>query len=1022
MSQLTPYVKDQFNSALDRIHQSIYIIVAPLRIEAWHTREPVPFAERRTGKKMILEVGDKWGNLFDCAWFRFTGKVPSVADGKHVVLLIDVSGEMLVVDQKGIPVRGLTNVSSEFDFSLGKPGKRIVPIARRARSGQTIDVWADAGCNDLFGNHRNDGTIRQASIAVCDKETRALYYDYEVLLDLLNILPENTVRYQQVMRCLHDAARAITHGCSSAAVADARRLLKPALLKRGGDASLSVSAIGHAHIDLGWLWPIRETYRKGARTFATVVTQMEKYPEYHFGSSQPQLYEWIKEQQPELYAKIMGLAKQGRFETQGAMWVECDTNVTGAESLVRQMLIGKRFFRKEFGIDVRSLWLPDAFGYSAALPQIMKRCGVDYFMTIKLSWNNINKFPYHSFHWKGVDGTTVLAHMLPEETYNSSAAPRAINKAEKNYKQAAVSGNCLMLFGIGDGGGGPGEEHLERLARVKDLAGLCPVKQEPSADFFERWAKDADRFPEWSGELYLERHQGTLTTEAKNKWYNRKMEQALREWELWASLASRLLNKNYPADRLNVIWKEILLYQFHDILPGSSIKRVYDECLARYEILLKEAHDNIRANQEMLAKGLAGSGMKKACIAFNSLSWARNEWVFTGAEWKKISVPSMGYSLFDASAVENQPMPAMTATKTMLENDRLRVKFNQDGSLQSIYDKGNDREVLMHGQRANRLAVYQDNGDAWDFAMDYAEHKARYMVLASVKLRIDGPRAIIEQTYRLGDSELVQEVILTAGSRRLDFVSRLHWREPASMLRTSFPVAVQATDATFEIQFGNIKRTNNRNTTWDLAKDEVPAQKWADLSQRDYGVALLNDSKYGHKVKDNVMDLCLLRSVPYPRPPLEAARKHRPGDPCYGYTDQDDHVFTYSLYPHTGDHVTGGVIQAGYELNHPLGIIPCPKGNGKMQAMHSFMQVGSDNIIIEAVKKAEDDDGIIVRLYEATGASTRTELQANLPVLRASETDLMEEKGRMIRIKGNVIPLSFQPFEIKTVKLELRSK
>jgi alpha-mannosidase len=1030
-----PYTVRQLDFVLKQIGEAIYTVVGELDIQAWCTREPVLFTERRSGEERALSVGDKWGDLFDCAWFHFTGTVPETAAGKKVVLLIDVNGELCVFDRQGVPVRGLTSVSSTYDYRLGWPGKRVLQFVERARGGERVDIWADGGCNDLFGNLQGNGTIVEASIATCDDEMRALYYDFEVLLDFLKVLPEEGVRYQQILAALNDAAHALL-ARGSGSVRDARQALAPMLARRGGDPSLRISAIGHAHMDLAWLWPVRETIRKCARTFSTALELMERYPDYVYGASQPQQYQWIKAHYPALYAKIVEKVRQGRIEPQGAMWVEADTNVTGGEALVRQILLGKRFFKEEFGVDVTHLWLPDVFGYSAALPQILAKSGVDYFMTQKLSWNLINTFPHHSFHWQGIDGSSVLAHMLPEETYNSPAAPRSVAKIEQNYKDVGVSGYSLMLFGIGDGGGGPGAEHLERLDRIANLSGLSPVQQEPAADFFARWAQDAGRFPTWVGELYLERHQGTLTTEAGNKWYNRRMELALRELEWTAALASLLAGAPYPADRLDAIWREVLLYQFHDILPGSSIVRVYDESLVRYQAMLAEVSERIAENDRRLAGRIDTAGMAEPVVVYNALSWERTEWVQANGRWVRVTVPPMGYVVIDAATTSGD-VPQVTATESLLENDLLRVRFHPDGSIASIYDQEAQREVCANvhgaeGQAANRLAVYADWGDAWDFPMDYAEARAGaeprggteprpyYMELVAATPRMDGPCAILEQVYRLGHSELVQEIVLTAGGRRLEFRTRARWREVRSMLRTSFPVAVHAESATFEIQFGHIRRPTHRNTTWDLARDEVAAHKWADLSQRDYGVALLNDSKYGHKVKGNVLDLDLLRSVPYPGPRLVRDEDVKPGEPHHGYTDQCDHRFTYALYPHPGDHVAGRVVQAGYELNVPLRVMPAQAHAGAMPLQASFLKVDAPNVIVEAVKKAEEGDDLIVRLYESAHMGTRVRLRFGFPVRVVTESSLIEEDICPLELEEDEVAFEFKPFEIKTLRVGLR--
>jgi alpha-mannosidase len=919
---------------------------------------------------------------------------------------------MLVVDAQGNPVRGLTNGSSVYDYSLGTPGKRILPVTEKANGGEIIDVWTDAGCNDLFGNLSNNGEVKEAYIAVVHEEVRALFYDFEVLLDFLKALPPDSPRAHQINMALNDATWQLAHGNNDAEIKAARTRLAPALAKRGGDPMINISAIGHAHIDLGWLWPIRETKRKGARTFATVLENMRHYPDYIFGASQPQLFQWVKDDYPQLYEQVKQRVQEGRFEPQGAMWVEADTNVSGGEALTRQLLLGKRFFRKEFGIDINYMWLPDVFGYSGALPQILKKAGVEYFMTQKMSWNQVNTFPHHSFYWQGIDGSSVLAHMLPEETYNSPALPRSVVKIENNYHDKGVSEHAMILFGIGDGGGGPGEEHLERLKRIRNLAGLSPVRQEPASRFFEQWVKEAERFPTWVGELYLERHAGTLTTEARNKWYNRRIEQALRQLE-WIAVFAGI---EYPAARLETIWREVLLYQFHDILPGSSIKRVYDESLARYREMFNEVEELTSRAEEHLAHTVDTNGMGSPAVIFNSLSWTRNEWMQVHGHWKRVTAPPLGYQLVDASKPEAYDSPI--AEGRLLENDILRVSFDEGGAISSIYFKPLAREIVPPGQRANLLAVYLDPGDAWDFPLDYAKQTPQYMRLVSSKSRIDGPRAVFVQTYKIGSSEVVQEIVLTAGSSRLDFHTRVRWRERQAMLRTTFPVAVHAEEAAFEIQFGHIRRPTHRNTTWDLAKDEVAAHKWVDLSQHDFGVALLNDSKYGHKVKGNVIDLDLLRSVPYPGYNTEIKSVVPDGDPHPGYTDQADHVFSYALFPHPGDLVEGQVVRAGYEFNIPLRQVNIQNASGSRHAQASLLTVEPANVIVEAVKQAEDDEAIVVRLYESAHSSANARIQFGFPVASVEETNLIEQPLQRLPASENGIILKFEPFEIKTLKVK----
>ncbi len=451
-----PYYPNQTKNYLrqvcEKIQKAIYVPVAELAATAWITSEPVSFEERCTGQEKKIVLEEKWGNLWDCAWFNFTGEVPRDVVDKKVVLLIDVSGEGCIFDEQGCPVRGLTNGSSVFDRSLGEPGKRVVQFLDKSEGGEKVDLWMDAGCNDLFGTLQYNGILKEAHIATCNQEMRQLYYDFAVLYELMENLSEEEARYHSILYTLNDAAKVMRNYTIEEAK-KARTILEPELAKNGGDPSLTISAIGHAHIDLAWLWPIRETIRKGARTFSTVLELMDRYPDYVFGASQPQLYQWMKDRYPLLYDKIKERIAEGRWEAQGAMWVEADTNISGGEALVRQCLYGKRFFRNEFDKDMKVLWLPDVFGYTGSLPQILKKSGVDYFMTIKLSWSEHNRFPHHTFHWQGIDGTKILAHMPPEGTYNSAASPKSIKKAEKDFLDKGISDQCLMLFGIGDGGG-----------------------------------------------------------------------------------------------------------------------------------------------------------------------------------------------------------------------------------------------------------------------------------------------------------------------------------------------------------------------------------------------------------------------------------------------------------------------------------------------------------------------------------------------------------------------------------------
>nr|WP_231638750.1 glycoside hydrolase family 38 C-terminal domain-containing protein [Paenibacillus sp. JCM 10914] len=674
--------------------------------------------------------------------------------------------------------------------------------------------------------------------------------------------------------------------------------------------------------------------------------------------------------------------------------VESDTNVPGGESLVRQILYGKRFFQQEFGQEMKSLWMPDVFGYTASLPQILKKSGVDYMMTQKLSWSEYNRYPHHSFFWEGIDGSKVLTHMPPEDTYNSPAAPRSIAKAEREYLDKNVSQHALMLFGIGDGGGGPGEEHLERLSREKNLLGLAQVEQVPSFIFFERLEQEAEHFKSWRGELYLEKHQGTLTSQARNKRYNRKLEKALRELEFASVLAHVALGRNYPQETLETIWKEVLLYQFHDILPGSSIKRVYDESLERYEALLEQTETLIKRTYEALSQQIAAVQPSTAGIAlFNSLPWERIEWIEVNGYWQQVRIPAMGHTIATApTGTDNDAAIATSQGKAMvrllpqteemtLENDMVRVRFASNGTIASIVDKEVQREIISPGGQANHLRVYHDDGDAWDFNHDYAAASGQELALMHVEQQTEGKIDQLIFHYRYGESELVQTVSLKQGRRRIDFATKVDWRERGKMLRTSFPLDIRTEQVVGEIQFGSISRPTHRNTMWDFAKDEICAHQWIDLSEPDYGVALLNDCKYGHRAYDNVLDLNLLRSSGYPDPEADLA----------------EHRFTYSLFPHPGNHVEAEVYKQGHELNVPLRIVNLMETtvqaeiDRSLPASHSWFTLDDSLIMVESVKRAEDNGDIILRLYETSGTRLTARLRIGFAVVEVWSVDLMEQ-------------------------------
>ncbi len=1012
-------------SLLVRLDTARHVRVAPLAITRWLTEEPVPFAMRESGRRAEIAIGEPWAEkLFDCAWLRFRAGLPAdaaatAASGDRPLFArIDINGELCVVDSAGTPARGLTNIKSTFDPALGGPGKTLYQLPAEAVRDGVVEFWADAGLNDLFGFVKNEGRVEFAELVVLREDIRQLYYDLETLRDWLLAGP--ALPSDGLARLVEDLALVVEDLAGTAdatAVALARARLAPWFAAGNRKPALTVHAIGHAHLDLAWLWPIRETIRKGARTFASALYNIERHPEYVFGCSQPQLFAWMKEFYPALYSKIKDAVRAGRIEPQGTFWVEPDCSMPSGEAFVRQVVHGAKFFREEFGVVPDYCWQPDVFGYHGQLPQILRKSGHRYFMTQKLSWNAVNRFGHHSFHWEGIDGTRILTHMLPEETYNGPAAARSLVKIAADYREKEVSDHALMAFGIGDGGGGPDAEHLERLRRAPRLPGLPEVKIEPAAAFFETWARDADKFPVWRGELYLERHQGTLTTQGLVKRNNRRAEIALRELEWLAWQASTHLGMPYPAEALDRLWKETLLYQFHDILPGSSIKRVYDECNARYAEILCELERLTEERRVALASGPT---------VFNSHSWPRIEWLRHEGAWRRVLVPALSQA---ALPPPTHDFAAPRADERLLENEHLRVSFAADGRIDSIFDKRAAREVLAAGELANDFVVIPDTGDAWDFENDLAAKNVwGYLTRAVARpllrervARVDGPCAELHQVWTVGASTIRQTIRLFAGAEQLDFDTEVDWRDTATMLRVRFPVNVSADEARYEIPFGHIRRSTRDDTLVRRAQLEVAALQWADLSEENGpGVALYNDSKHGHRIKGHVIDLALLRSVPHPGAALIGKGDRDEATDGKVYTDLGRHEFRYALRPHGPETDAARLTAEARAFNQPLrvtdGRAERAEIGGAGPASAAAPRPDSPAIEVVAVKPAEDGRGWIWRLVNVADAP----IEARLAVTTTSawsECDLLEQGDAALAPDADgSLALGFGPFEIKTLR------
>ena len=975
------YVLENLRNCIARLKNCVYRKGSDLELEIYTSHEPLPFSERKNGEYRKVRPGDQWGGLFDCAWFHCTGKATGEMRGEKLVLVIDINGEGLIFDREGCPFRGITNVNSVFDRAHGNPGKRIVPFCECSEGNETVDFWMDAGCNDLAGNLQENGRIKEAYLAVCNERARQLFYDMTVLMMQAENTPEGEPLRYELLEVLSRCRRILTE-FSQEEIERCLAITGKRLAVTGGEnPALSLTAFGHAHIDLAWLWPVRETKRKGARTFATALELMSRYPDYLFGASSPQLYDWVKQDYPALYEKVRQSYQSGRWELLGAMWVEPDLNLISGESVIRQLLYGNAFWKKEFGEECRFVWTPDTFGYSAALPQIFKKAGIDFFATIKMSWNLINDFPYTNFRWRGIDGSEILVHMPPEGSYVSEGTARSVQKIKKRLALNAQYGEALLPFGIGDGGGGPSPCHLEYLKREKNLPGLCPITQGKMKDFFDRFAARAEEFPVWKGELYLERHLGVYTSAARNKKYNRLMEKTLRDTELLCALAHRETGFAYPQEELEEIWKETLLYQFHDILPGSSIQRVYNESLARYEVLYTKTLALRDAAARAIAATAGGEKMRNPQVLFNTLSFPRETAVQTDGGYLAVTLPPMGYTVVDLAGGD-----VLQSRMTALENTHLKAVLGEDGSLTSLYSKDAGAELLRGP--SNIPYIYDDIENAWNLQYDYQNQTPERAAFLGSQTVADACGVKVIQRYGYGNSSIEITLSLTPESRVLECAVTADWHEKHKMLRFAFDTDLDAERVDCETQFGTVTRSTGNNTKAEQAQIELAAHKWLALRRPGLTFALLNDCKYGYGVRDHVIELNALRGTDYPATELD-----------FGV-----HTFRYGLYAdQTGELLQ--TVQQGYAFNfEPIACGAPGMAGGCIEK--SYLSAGAENIVIDGVKKAEQSDALILRTYEAAGKKTETAVTASFTD-SLSLCDLME--NRLGAAAGKV---TYAPYEI----------
>ena len=843
------------------------------------------------------------------------------------------------------------------------------------------------------------------SLQTADLRVESLWYDICVPYEALCELEPESYDYIRIRDCLDKALLRLDlrHVYSEdfyTGLRETAAYLRTEFYEGlcGGSKSI-VSCIGHTHIDVAWLWTVAQTREKAQRSFATALNLMKRYPEFIFMSSQPQLYEHVKQADPELYARLKEAVARGQWEPEGAMWLEADTNLISGESLIRQILYGKRFMQEEFGVDCRVLWLPDVFGYSGALPQILKKCGVDRFFTAKMSWSETNKLPNTVFLWEGIDGSQVFASII--EGYVRKLDAKELKAAWDWNKNKSLTNRMLLTCGFGDGGGGTTFEMLEKYRRLRyGLPGLPKAEFRKAGDSlalqeadFRKNTAELHTLPRWKGEMYLEMHRGTYTSIAKNKKNNRKSELLYQKAETLAAADLALLGGAYPSETIRRNTVNILLNQFHDIIPGSSIRQVYDVTDREYAQILRDGQCIAEEKLAAIRRNLCTQG---GIFVYNPAPFALDRYLeLDGKTYRAAGVPAHGWAVIPAEPVDT----GVTVRENTVENDLLRVTFNGCWHIVSVFDKQAGREVLSAGAEANRLEVYEDyprEYDAWEIT-DYYRQK---MWLA------DGVESVrpLERGFRVRRryqaSTITQDILLTRGSKRIDFVTEIDWQEDHVLLKAAFPVDVQSMNATYDIQFGSLERPTHRSNSWDAAKFEVCAHKWADLSEAGYGVSLLNDCKYGYSIEDSVMRISLLKAATYPNP--EA--------------DRGMNRFTYSLLPHTGGFREGGTIEEGYLLNMPADLSRVGRTDGPLPETFSLVTCPQKNIVVETIKKAEADDGIIVRFYDAYSCKSTAAVTPGFPFRAAYLCDMLENEQTRLEVRDGSVSVPVRNFEIVTLK------
>ncbi|MEV0095019.1 glycoside hydrolase family 38 C-terminal domain-containing protein [Streptomyces sp. NPDC050738] len=990
----------------ERIRPAVYPASVPLTVESWTAPgEPVPVAEGLAATHGPVAVGDAWGAPWATTWFKVTGDVPAEWAGKTVEAVLDLGFdermpgfqcEALVYTPDGTPLKAIN------------PRNQWVRVGDPVTGGESVEWHLEAASNPVLlgdnpfrptnlGEKETAGTelqyrLERMDLAVFDRDVWELIADLEVVGELMEQLPVEGGRRWELLRAVNRCLDTVDLQDVNGTAAAARSELAGVLSAPADASAHRISAVGHAHIDSAWLWPLRETVRKVARTTSNMTSLLEDEPEFVFTMSQAQQYAWIKEHRPEVYAKVKKAVADGRFVPAGGMWVESDTNMPGSEAMARQFVHGKRFFIDEFGIENDEAWLPDTFGFAAGLPQIIKAAGSKWLLTQKISWSQINRFPHHTFNWEGIDGTRIFTHFPPVDTYNCSMQGSEIAHAAKNFKDKGVARHSLAPTGWGDGGGGTTREMIAKSKRLKSLEGSAQVTWETPAEFFTKAEAEYPEPPVWVGELYLELHRATLTSQAKTKQGNRRSEHLLREAELWAATASVRTGFAYPYEDLDRIWKTVLLHQFHDILPGSSIAWVHREAEKTYAAVAAELNGIIDAAQ----RALAGTPEGGSEIVFNAAAHTRSGIAAGGAGPAEIS--------------GEVTLTARPEGGHVLDNGLLRIEIDGRGLIVSAYDIEAGRETVAPGQAANLLQIHPDfpnMWDAWDVDEFYRNVVTDLTALDSLSVRVQSAATVsIEVVRSFGSSRATQVLTLAAGQKRLDIDTEVDWHETEKFLKAAFPVDVHADRYAAETQFGHLYRPTHTNTSWEAAKFEACNHRFLHLAEPGWGVALVNDSTYGHDVTREVrpsdagttttVRLSLLRAPRFPDPE----------------TDQGLHRFRHALVP--GATVVDAV-REGFRINLPERRVA---GSAEVPPL---AVADNEAVAISAVKLADDSSGdVVVRLYETGGGRATTRLALGFPADAVTATDLLErplEEAPAYAVEDGGITVRLRPFQLLTLRL-----